>query len=192
MKTQIIGFDNERGHGKSVLIASADVPPAAQVQIMQDAKQRHKFPDNIRLLRLQKVEDIETAVFISTNLGEQLAAAEAKREADAQAAAERAAAQQKQAEALASAQAKVSSTAAARNQLLGELHQAESKLRNHDLTPKELRSASHDEAVAKANVLLFGDPKKKVAGLKDQVAAAVKAYDDAVAALAELTKPKTK
>lgn len=184
MKTLIFGWANEGGHGKATLVCDIETPPADQARIIGNAKTRHQFPKGLKRLEMVTLNVIDTAVFIATNVGEQIEAQE-KKQAEEQAkrdAANRLAA--KRTADLADAERRVKETAAIRNEILGKLHQAESRQRNLDATPDNLRDELHDSALATVKAAILGDKKKP--GLKDEAEKAKADYDEAVKALEKL------
>jgi hypothetical protein len=193
MKTIILGYSDEAGASTPQLVCGPEVAPVEQINLFGRAKQLHRFPKGLKRLEFVPCEAAEVAIFISENVGDHLEAAQkAQTEAAAKLAVEKKA-QQENAGKIVAAQAKVQSTAKARNELMGKLHQAEAQLRNLGNTPEDMRTKLHESAVDGAKRLIFGDPKVKVAGLKDQVAEAIAAYNGAVQELADLkATPKIK
>jgi hypothetical protein len=179
---KVVGYADAAGNGVEMSKAFTEAD-------FEAAKRMHRFPEGVQHLKMLRVEEIDCAIFIGEGIAEVLEKTEAQRAAAAKANAAKVAAANKPAEAIAAAQKKVRDTARARNDLMGRLHQAKSKLTNHDGTPAGLRDKAHEGTVKEIQKLIFGDPDKKVAGLEAQVKEAVAAYDTAAAELEAIAKP---
>ena len=193
--TILLGFSDTMALTAPKIISGLDAKTIDQINIFDDAKSRHKFPEGIKCIVRANVELTDRAVFISDKIADGIANAEKLRiESDAK---EKAAAKE-----LLKAQSagqeswnKVRDAAKKRNDLMGRLNSAKSNLRNHEITPEaageekiNLRSPTWKSDVEKLKLLIFGDPAKKVAGLEQQVADAVAEYDKALAAHDAATK----
>ncbi len=193
INTIVCGWDNERGDGKAVELAGLNSTPAQQADIIDAAKRLHQYPKGIKRIVQFKVEAIQTAIFIGTNIGEKIAADVAKSEADA---AEKAAKAEKSAKAQAKVvelKAAVQTTAKKRNELMGKLNNVQTEYRNLELTPEALRDQGvYQKSVDRLKLLLNGDKKEKIEGLEAQVKAATEDYEKAAAELAKLHKPDEK
>ena len=187
--TIILGYADERAENKPKLICGPEADPIDGINILDRAKRLHRFPEGIKHLRACRIEEYDCAIFIGTNVGDALEAAD---KAQIESAKKQAAIDTARNEAsgkIAAAEKRVADTARERNELLGKLHGAETRLHNHEATPETLRGKLHDSAVKELQLIILGNPEKKVAGLKDQVAAAIKEYETAVAELAALKNP---
>jgi hypothetical protein len=186
--TIILGYADERGEGKPKVVCGPEADQIDSINIMDRAK-RHRFPEGIKHLKACRLEEYDCAIFIGTNVGDALEAAE-KRQTIADKKAMAVAKEDREAtEKLEAARQKIQSTAKARNELLGKLHVAETSLRNHDSTPDTLRGKLHDSTVKELQRVILGDPEKKVAGLKAQVEAAIADYETAVEEATKLRVP---
>ncbi len=191
MRTIIIGYRDEQGGSQPSLICGPHVESADQSRVIEDAANRQRFPKGIKRLEYFTIPDepAQIAIFLGADVG---AAIEAAEERNARAEEQRLAARQKIEAAgskLAAAEAKVKSTARSRNELMGKLHQAQTSLRNHELTSEHLRGESWSKNIAELKKLILGDPKEKVAGLEEQVKTAIAAYDAAVKEFNAVAKP---
>ena len=158
----------------------------------EKAKSLQQFPEGVQQLKAFRLEEYDNAIFLGAAVTA-LLESNARREADLATA--RSAAAREQAvtvQPLAEARAKVQAAASHRNELMGKLHNAKSRLSAHDATPETLRGKSHDKAVLELQRMILGDPEKKITGLESEVAEAVKVYDAAAAEFDALQpKPKT-
>lgn len=191
INTILVGFADEAMQTKPILVSGIDAKPIDQINIFDDAKTRHKFPDGVKLLVRYELTSLDCAVFISSEIADGVAKADKTRaKADAKAR-ETAKAATKAANVVPESWEKVRKAASARNDLMGRLNSERAKLRNHEQTPENLRNGkTFQSSVDAIRKLITGDPEKKIAGLETQVADAVKAYDEALAAHEALTKPK--
>jgi hypothetical protein len=178
---KVVGYADAAGNGDEMSKAFTESD-------FESAKRLHKFPSGVKHLKMLRVDEIDCAIFIGLGIAEAFEKTEAQRAVAAKANAAKVAEANKPAEAIAEAQKKVRDTARARNDLMGRLHSAKSKLANHDGTPADLRGKAHDGTVKEIQKMIFGDPDKKIAGLEDQVKEAVAAYDVAAAELEAITK----
>ena len=189
--TVIIGWADTDGQGASKVLAGLDISPNEQAEIMDKASRLHKFPDGVKHLAQCRVEVVQRAIFISSNIGERIEADQKAAQAEQKKRDEAAAEVKKSAAALKSSQEKVNRLAASRNKLQGELHKAQTTARNLEATPEGLRDGkTHQNALTQVKAAIFGDPDKKVSGLEQQVKDAIAAYDIAAAELAELKTPE--
>ena len=179
---KVVGFADAAGNGAELSTAFTEAD-------FEKAKQSHRFPDGVKCFKMSRVVEIDRAEFIGENIGEFLEKTEAEKVAAAKVIADKQAEAGKLPAAIAAAQKKVRETARVRNDLMGRLHSAKSKLANHEGTPEDLRSKSHEGAVKEIQKMIFGDPEKKITGLEAQVAESVKAYDAAAADFEAITKP---
>jgi len=191
MRTLILGWADENGNGKPVLVAAPHLDPVEQIEIMDKASRLQKFPKDISRLEYFTIPDepAQIAIHLGTAVGEAIAAAEARRDKQEKQNSKAAVAITETANAIAAAEQKVKHTARIRNELMGKLNHAQTHLRNHDLTSENLRNPNWAKNVADLKKVVFGDPKEKVTGLEDQVKQAISDYEKAVAEFESLTKP---
>ena len=181
MKTIIIGWEDERGSKSETIVSSGT--SAEQADILNSAKRNHKFPKGIKKLTMFRLEEAESAVFVASNVGDALAAAQ-KDNAEKLAKAEKL--QQEQDKRIAvinAASSKVQATAKARNALMGDLHKAKSVLNNLTATPEALRSKDYSAKIKESAAL--------VSTLEDGVSKATAEYEKAAKELAALNVPNT-
>ena len=185
MKTQLVGYADERGEGKPILVAGPEVSRDDQMKIWVAAKVNHKFPKGVVRLDLEDRIDNATAIFISDDV-----ANETEAFANAEATRVKAAKEKKQAEAkiasdLKAAQRAISDTAVARNQA------------NHEFnTAKQSNDDAQSNFAANPDLKPFKDRAAKAQDRLDKSKAAFDAADkawlDAKAALGALQNlPKT-
>jgi hypothetical protein len=145
------------------------------------SKLLHRFPQGVKQLKSFMLEEIDSSVFISDEIGAFLENSESDRKAKADKDAAERKAKATAISKVSAAQGKIRDAAKFRNDLMGKLHQAQTRLENHNNTPEDLRGKLHVKAVAEIKSLILGDPEKNVAGLQKQVDDAIAAYDAAVA-----------
>ncbi len=193
MKTLILGYKDEAGRTSPEVVCLPSVAPAEQYRLFGEAKREHKFPKHIVRLELCVIQDDpDVAISLGDHVAKGIASvneAFEKAQADRLKSQEAALATSKT---LGAAEKKVHDAALERNKLMGELHVAEVKLRNAKLANSQIPSDAHKASVDEAEKALIGDPKKKVASLKDQIEDAKAAYEKAAKELEDLKHPKKK
>jgi hypothetical protein len=180
---KVLGYSDEAGLGNPISDQLTE-------EDFYKAKTAHQYPKGTKHLKMFRCEEIDCAVFLGTSVGDAFEAAQKQSAVAAAAASKKSAETKKVAAELESAQARVQETSKARNELMGKIHELETHLRNHDLTPEKLKTAdgifnlrdkNHDSKVKKI--------QDQLAELKPQLDKAKSEYESAAESLAELTKP---
>lgn len=187
-KTIILGYADERGLTKPKLICGPSVPQAQQIEVLETAKRLHQFPKEMKRLEFCIVSEGEVAIYGGADVAAHLASVEEALQKAAAVKAEAVKAQTAAQQKVAAAFQKVKATAKARNELLGQKHAAEIRLRNAELGNNANPGEQSTLLLSAARKALFGDPEAKVASLAEQVTAAIAAYDEALAEYETLKK----
>jgi len=175
MSIKIIGFSDPEGRSAATVLCDENAPVLDQIKTFDDAKIRHIFPAGIKRVERRRDEVLDVAVFIGADIAEAIAKA-----TESAAAAQKAAAPKVTGPPpIDAAHKKVMVAARVRNELMGRLNVAKANLRNHEITPENMRGKNWKDAVKEITALIVGDPATKVAGLQGQVNAAIDAYDAA-------------
>lgn len=182
---KVLGYADADGSGDALLKEFSESD-------FSDAKRLHKYPKGVKHLKMFRCEEIECAIFISDEVAATVQESQKARDAKAAEAKDKAAELSKAPAEIVAAQKKVQDTARKRNALMGQLHSLKTNLRNHEVTPENLRSKTWASALKEIQIAIMGDPEKKISGMEAQVADSIAAYDKAAAELAALIKPVIK
>lgn len=130
-KTIIVGYTDAAAQSAPEIICGPETPAADQARIMEDAKLRHKFPDEMARIEIYALGDpFNTAIFINAQAAlaaQNIDGVRKKQERDERA---RTQAQRKAEDAIITARKAVTAAATKRNQALAAVAAVKGKLQN--------------------------------------------------------------
>ena len=185
MKTQLVGYADENGVTKPIVVAWPEVTREKQMEIWIKAKTRHVFPSGVKRLVLEERTETHRAIFVADHVSEELEAFEAARANREKAVAALKQAAQKKITDTQNATAAISKTAVARNAANAEVNTAKQLVDN----AKSNADSAPDKKIFQQRL---SDAQSRLDKANAAFTAADKAWTDAKAAKAALDKPAEK